>query len=106
MDALKSKITLQEDLLSGDDLRKRSAEFLRSLQVTVRKDDLANVEADAWEPLKSSLRDTFAAYAAQGISPSEGAFYMFAWRTHWPSPFRGVLASSPPNSDVSAGEPE
>lgn len=78
MVALKSKITLREDLLTEADLRKRSAEFLRSLKVGLRRGDVADVDADAWQPLKALLRDIFAAHSANGVNPSEAAFYVFA----------------------------
>ncbi len=102
--ALKSKITLREDLLAEDDLRRRSAEFLRSLKVGLRQGDVADVDADAWQPLKSLLGDIFAAHAAHGVSPSEGAFYVFSLKdtlveffrkdfTDRPASFQGQLDS-------------
>ena len=77
MRSLKSKITFGKDLLTEDDLHKRSAEFLRSLKIAFRKGDVGDINAEVWKPLKSLLRDTFAAHLAQDPTSSDAAFYVF-----------------------------
>lgn len=73
-----SNISLREDLMSNDDLREQSAEFLDTLLKVLTEKNLSNVESTEFEPVHELLAGISLSRAKQGFTPAETGVYIFS----------------------------
>jgi len=73
-----SNISLREDLMSNDDLREQSAEFLDTLLKVLTEKNLSNVESSDFEPVHELLAGVSLSRAKQGFTPAETGVYIFS----------------------------
>ncbi|WP_440133666.1 STAS domain-containing protein [Chitinophaga sancti] len=73
-----SNISLREDLMSNDDLREQSAEFLDTLLKVLNEKNLSNVESSEFEPVHELLAGISLSRAKQGFTPAETGVYIFS----------------------------
>jgi rsbT co-antagonist protein RsbR len=73
-----SNLSLREDLMSNDDLREQSAEFLETLLKVISEKNLSNVESAEFEPVHELLAGISLSRAKQGFSPAETGVYIFS----------------------------
>jgi rsbT co-antagonist protein RsbR len=78
MTAQLSNITLREDLMSNDDLREQSAEFLETLLKVLNEKNLSNVESPEFEPVHELLAGISLSRAKQGFTPAETGAYIYS----------------------------
>lgn len=69
---------LRDDLMSNDDLRTQSAEFLNCLFDTVTDDALATPDPPSLTPLIDQLTSVSMSRARQGFTPRETGTYIFS----------------------------
>ncbi|SFW17531.1 STAS domain-containing protein [Chitinophaga sancti] len=73
-----SNISLREDLMSNDDLREQSTEFLDTLLKVLNEKNLSNVESSEFEPVHELLAGISLSRAKQGFTPAETGVYIFS----------------------------
>lgn len=78
MTAQLSNVSLREDLMSNEDLREQSAEFLDTLLKVISEKNLSNVESSELEPVHELLAGVSLSRARQGFSPAETGIYIFS----------------------------
>jgi len=78
MTAQLSNISLREDLMSNDELREQSAEFLDTLLKVLNEKNLNNVESADFEPVHELLAGLSLSRANQGFTPAETGAYIFS----------------------------
>ncbi|GAB3642980.1 STAS domain-containing protein [Spirosoma arcticum] len=70
--------SLRDDLMSNDDLRVQSAEFLDCLFDTITDDTLSTPDAPSLSPLIDQLTGVSMSRARQGFTPRETGTYIFS----------------------------
>ena len=70
--------TLRRDLMDDDELRRQSAQFLRRFREAVRSGAPAEIEVEAWAPVRELLEELSTARARLGFTPSETAMFVFS----------------------------
>ena len=65
------------DLISEDDLRRDSTNFLSSFGRALTDND-TDIRSDQWAPVREQLQQLSASRAVQGFSPSETAIFVFS----------------------------
>lgn len=78
MTAQLSNVSLREDLMSNEDLREQSAEFLETLLKVLNEKNLSNVESPEFEPVHELLAGVSLSRARQGFTPAETGIYIFS----------------------------
>lgn len=73
-----SNISLREDLMSNDDLRQQSTEFLDTLLKVLNEKNLGNVESTDFEPVHELLAGVALSRARQGFTPAETGTYIYS----------------------------
>ncbi|WP_343691192.1 STAS domain-containing protein [Chitinophaga sp.] len=73
-----SNISLREDLMSNDELREQSGEFLDTLLKVLNEKNLSNVESTDFEPVHELLAGVSLSRARQGFTPAETGIYIFS----------------------------
>lgn len=73
-----SNISLREDLMSNDDLREQSFEFLDTLLKVLTEKNLGNIESTDFEPVHELLAGISLSRAKQGFTPAETGVYIFS----------------------------
>lgn len=68
---------LREDLISNDDLRVQSEELISSLVKNLTGENLADLEADSWNPVIEILGGIAITRARQGFSPRETGKFIY-----------------------------
>lgn len=68
---------LREDLISNDDLRIQSEELISSLVKNLTGENLADLEADSWNPVIEILGGIAITRARQGFSPRETGRFVY-----------------------------
>jgi rsbT co-antagonist protein RsbR len=68
---------LREDLISNDDLRIQSEELISSLVKNLTGENLADLEADSWNPVIEILGGIAITRARQGFSPRETGKFIY-----------------------------
>jgi rsbT co-antagonist protein RsbR len=77
LDAQLGAVTLRRDLISEDELRRQSRDFLRGLREASASGE-TDIEGPAWENVRAVLRQISGARAQQGFSPTETATFVFS----------------------------
>ncbi|MCA1961901.1 MAG: STAS domain-containing protein [Desulfomonile sp.] len=72
--------TLRRDLLSEDDLRRQSSEFVHLFRQALAGGDLVDITAENWQPLREILASISRSRAQQGVSPSETAQFVLSFK--------------------------
>lgn len=70
--------TLREDLISVEDLRKQSEEFLEELIEATRSGNIRDISAPEYKALNEMLIEISDSRAKQGFSPRETVFHIFS----------------------------
>jgi rsbT co-antagonist protein RsbR len=78
MTAQLSNVSLREDLMSNEELREQSAEFLDTLLKVINDKNLSNVESSEFEPVHELLAGVALSRARQGFTPAETGIYIFS----------------------------
>jgi len=73
-----SDAMLREDLMSNEDLREQSNEFLDELLKAVSTNHVEDINAPAYEQVKEVLSGISISRAKQGFSPRETGIYVFS----------------------------
>jgi len=71
-------VTLRRDIMSEDELRQQSSEFIRLLLQGIAGDNLTDITAQDWAPVRELLASFSKSRAQQGYSPSETATFVFS----------------------------
>lgn len=95
MTAQLSNVSLREDLMSNEDLREQSAEFLETLLKVLNEKNLSNVESTEFEPVHELLAGLSLSRARQGFSPSETGIYIFSLKDALISSLQADLKDDP-----------
>src|SRR5687768_3938552 len=69
---------LQEDLISNDDLRSQSDEFLTAFVENLKDENIDNPRSEDFEPIIDILNAISIGRARQGFSPRETGTYVFS----------------------------
>ena len=69
---------LREDLMSNEELRQESEDFLHSLLNAIKKDNYTDIDAPEYEKTLESLSGISIARATKGYSPRETSNYIFS----------------------------
>jgi len=72
--------TLRSDLLSEQELRQQSSEFLSLLQRGAESGNLTDISAPEWENMRQMLTHLAQVRAEQGFSASEVATFIFSFK--------------------------
>jgi len=70
--------TLRRDLISEEDLRDQSFQFLRSVRAAIQKDARVDLHSEAWADVKDILTEVSVTRARRGFSPTETAAFVFS----------------------------
>jgi rsbT co-antagonist protein RsbR len=70
--------TRRDDLIKDADLRSQSTEFLSVFSDALASADGANVQAEAWNPVRETLRRLSSAWTQQGFTPTEVATFVLS----------------------------
>lgn len=73
-------VTFRRDLLSENDLRQQSSEFVRLFRQALAGGNLIDITAQNWQPLKEMLAAISKSRAQQGFSPSETALFVLSFK--------------------------
>ena len=73
-----ASITLREDLMSMEDLRRQSTEFLRAFIKALSSGNLEDITTGEFKHIIKQLKDISRSRAVQGYSPVETATYIFS----------------------------
>jgi rsbT co-antagonist protein RsbR len=73
-----SAITLRADLLSEQDLRQQSREFLQLFRRALESGITTDIQAPPWAQALTFLEDVSRSMAEKGFSPSETATFIFS----------------------------
>lgn len=73
-------VTFRRDLVSEDQLRQQSTEFVRLFRQGIAGGDYADITTRDWEPLREMLASVSKSRAQQGFSPSETASFVFSFK--------------------------
>lgn len=73
-----SDTTLREDLMSNEELREQSTEFLDALLKTLNDKNIDNPESTEFEPVFELLQGVSISRARQGFTPKETAAYVMS----------------------------
>ncbi len=68
----------RRDLITEQDLRRESAEFLKLLRDALDSGDSANIDAKEWTPVRDMLASMSLVRAQRGFTPSETASFVFS----------------------------
>src|SRR5579862_7960319 len=68
----------QSSRIKEPELREQCGNFLRSLQEAVQGDNLTNIQAPEWEPLRDLLSEVSRSRSLQGFTPTETATFVFS----------------------------
>jgi rsbT co-antagonist protein RsbR len=68
----------RRDLISEEELRKQSREFLKALGRGLRGGDLDNIQGPEWDDTRSMLRELSRQRAERGFSPAETAMFILS----------------------------
>jgi rsbT co-antagonist protein RsbR len=71
---------MRTDLISEDELRDQSAEFLSLFSDGVASGELENIDTPAWNPTREWLAGLSRSRLTQGFSPSETATFVFSMK--------------------------
>lgn len=71
-------LSARQDLISANDLRKQSSEFLALITPACAGGNLTNITAPEWKAALNFLADVSRGRAGQGLSPSETATFIFS----------------------------
>jgi rsbT co-antagonist protein RsbR len=89
-------ITRRADLISADDLRAHSREFLAALNRALQQGDAAEVDTGSeWTEIREMLSSLSARRARAGFSPSETATFVFSLKEPLFSRLRQELEKDP-----------
>jgi rsbT co-antagonist protein RsbR len=69
---------LREDLMSNEDLRSDSDEFLKTLLTAIKDDNLEDITGDNFDKVNEMLAGFSISRARQGFSPRETGYYIFS----------------------------
>ncbi|MBC8875183.1 MAG: STAS domain-containing protein [Planctomycetes bacterium] len=78
MTAQTADAALRADLLSVDDLRKQSIEFLRAFVQAMASGNLGDIAQPEYAKVRDTLKSISKSRATQGFTPSETAAYIFS----------------------------
>ncbi len=78
MKAQLANVALREDLMSEEDLRRQSTEFLRAFVRVVGTGNLEDVTAAEYKPIVKMLQEMSRTRAIQGYNASETVSYIFS----------------------------
>ncbi|MBX3085258.1 MAG: STAS domain-containing protein [Anaerolineae bacterium] len=70
--------TWRPDLLTKEELRQQSSEFLSMFIEALRNTDVTDIDDPAWESIKSILAEVSRSRALKGFTPSETATFIFS----------------------------
>lgn len=70
--------SLREDLISNEDHRLQSDEFLNAFIQAIQNDYSGNINSDAYEPVVEILEGVSLSRARQGFTPRETGLYVFS----------------------------
>jgi rsbT co-antagonist protein RsbR len=87
-----ASVKSRADLIKESELRQQSAEFLSLLQGAAQNGDLANVQSQAYAPVRDMLGDISRSRARLGFTPSETAQFVFSFKQPLFSLLRKELA--------------
>ncbi|HEX4085115.1 MAG TPA: STAS domain-containing protein [Chthoniobacteraceae bacterium] len=73
--------TMRADLISQDQLRAQSTEFLQRLEAAAKSGDTADIQSSHWAPVLELLGDLSRARGRMGFSPSETAGFVFSLKS-------------------------
>ncbi len=71
-------VTLRRDLISEEDLRDQSFQFLRQLRAAIQRDPSVDLYHEAWDEVKELLTEISTTRARRGFSPSETAMFVLS----------------------------
>jgi rsbT co-antagonist protein RsbR len=71
-------VATRRDLISEDDLRRQSREFLRAFVEAIMKGGLQQLQGTCWATVREQLAQLSRSRAEQGFSPSETATFVFS----------------------------
>jgi len=69
---------MRRDLMSEEDLREQSFQFLRKLRSAIGKKPTVDLNSEAWSEVKDLLHEVSASRARKGFSPAETAMFVFS----------------------------
>lgn len=78
MTAQLSDAGLRDDLMSNEELREQSEEFLNTLLKVITDKNLSDIESADFEPVQEILGGISISRARQGFSPRETGLYIFS----------------------------
>ncbi|MEW6338731.1 MAG: STAS domain-containing protein [Acidobacteriota bacterium] len=87
--------TLRPDLMSEEDLRSQSAEFLAAYRRALEAGVGTDVQALNWAPVREVLAGVSRARALQGYSPAETATFVFSLKQPLHARVSAALAEEP-----------
>src|SRR5579863_3841849 len=92
---LQQQAASQKRMSSADlqETERKSREFMEALRAAVQSDPSANVEAQAWAPVKELLSELSASRAKGGYTPSETASFVFSLKKPLFSALRAEFGS-------------
>ena len=70
----------RKDLIKESELREQSREFLGALRSAAHGNNLSDISAPEWRPVREILANLSRSRATQGFSPSETATFIFSLR--------------------------
>lgn len=75
-----STTTVRRDLMSENELRQQSMEFVRLFRQAIAGENWTEVTAQEWVPMREMLASVSKSRAEQGFSPSETATFVFSFK--------------------------
>ncbi len=73
-----ANITLREDLMSEEELRQQSTEFLRAFVKAIGSGNLEDITTTEYTPITKLLQEISRSRAGQGYTPTETATFIFS----------------------------
>jgi rsbT co-antagonist protein RsbR len=93
-------VATRRDLMSEEELRRESREFLTALTRAAEVNGISDLHGPAWNPVREMLGRLSRSRAVQGFSPSETATFVFSLK----QPLFGLIRREASNADVLANE--
>lgn len=95
MEAQLASPSLRLDLLSEEELREQSAEFLHALVKAMAGGDLADITAPEYDSVNAMLAGISRSRAVQGFTPSETATFIFSLKDSIPGFLQEAFGDRP-----------
>lgn len=73
-------VEFRRDLLSENELRQQSLDFVRLFRQGVAGGNFTDITAQDWEPVKDMLASLSKSRAQQGFTPSDTALFVFSFK--------------------------